>query len=168
MEINLVIPLDQKGQKKIDQYRFQYDRKLLKICEPAVEFMPPIETFMNLRYFQKEIPPLLHGINRFKLQFSKVGTDIPGQSLIYFSIEKSNSLISVMRKLMKVSVLKEFIDEEYIPRVLIYREEDIETAEDIYQSLQEEDLNYHFFASQINLIMRDKNEYWQIIEEYPI
>jgi len=175
MKINVVIPLDIRGSKMVNQYRFQYDRQLIKLCDPAVEFMSPLECFVNLRKLSEELSEILRGFHRFKLTISGVDyhledSDIEESPGLCFRVEASKALMSIRQKLAKVKLFQGVDREEFSPVIPFYScggQNGYDIAE-IYDSVSESATEHDFFASQINLVMMDKSNKWEMVREYSL
>ncbi len=168
MKVKVVIPLDTKGQKIVNQYRFQYDRPLLKLCEASVELIPSVQTFMNLKTLKEQLSPILQGFKRFKVHFNAVEYGLNDSSTLFFSVEGNKHFLALRQKLAKLSIFEELDHGDWFPHVPFCRVDDVEEAETIYGKVMERPIRYDFFASQINLIMRDKEDVWEIVGEYPL
>ncbi len=168
MKVKVVIPLDLKGQKIVNQYRFQYDRPLLKLCEASVELIPSVQTFMNLKILKEQLSPILQGFKRFKVYFNAVEYGLNESSSLFFSMEESKHFTALKQQLSKLSIFEELGQGDWCPHIPFCRVNDVEEAETIYGEVTERPIRHDFFASQINLIMKDKEDVWEIVGEYPL
>ncbi len=168
MKVKVVIPLDTKGQKIVNQYRFQYDRPLLKLCEPAVELIPSVQTFMNLKTLKEQLSLILQGFKRFKVYFDEIEYGLNESSTLFFTVEANKHFTALKQELVKLSIFGELDHGDWFPHVPFCRVHDTEEAEIVYGEVMERPVKHDFFASQINLIMMDKEDVWEIVEEYPL
>ncbi|MDH5681489.1 MAG: hypothetical protein OEZ36_07875 [Spirochaetota bacterium] len=175
MKINVVIPLDTRGTKMVNQYRFQYDRQSIKLCDPAVEFMSPLECFVNLRTLSEELEVALRGFHRFKLTISGVDyhvedSDIEETSGLCFRVEENKNLMSIRRKLAKIKIFQGVDREDFSPAIPFYSAggQDGEDIAEIFDSVNESATEHDFFASQLKLMMMDKSNKWEMVSEYPL
>jgi len=165
MKVKVVIPLDDGGRKKVDQYRFQFDRKLIKVFEPAIELIPPINYFDNIRNIINNFNNIMHGLKRFKVKIDKIVTDIPEENALSFTIEEDKSINMLIHKLLRSNYFVENESQNFVPYILIYNNGDKNESESIYDSIVIDNFKHDFFVSQILLIMQDKTKSWDIITE---
>lgn len=165
MLVNFVILLDDKAKKKVDQYRFKYDRRLIKLKEPAVYVSDPVECFLNIKKLNSEIESIMGGMSRFKVNIEGVGSFYPDQPSLHFLVEENKSILAIKRKLAKVDIFSENYNEDYIPNIPFYELDDEDEAESVLEEVEGEPLRYDFFASALAVIMQDKTEEWEVMSQ---
>lgn len=165
MLVNVVILLDDKAKKKVDQYRFKYDRRLIKLKEPAVYIAQPVECFLNIKKLNSEIESALGGLSRFKINIDGTGSFYPDEPSLHFLVEENKSILAIKRKLSKVDIFSEDYNEDYLPNIPFYELDDEDEAESVLEEVEDDPLKYDFFATEIAVIMKDKSEEWEIMSQ---
>jgi len=168
MKICVVLPLDIKSTKHINQYRFKYDKELQKNFEPVIEITPPVEDFVNIKFVKEELSQVLNSFNRIKIQMHKIGSLLPDEAHLYFEVEREKQLMTLRRKVTEMSLFAEHHGEEFSPHIPFYSTYDYEEAETIYEDVEEDKFRHDFFANQVYLIVNDKDNGWEIMAEYDL
>ncbi len=167
MKLSIVAPLDSKAKKMLEQFRYEYDRKLLKLFEPVVEIIPPIECYTNIKKLQKTLTDIFRSISRFKIKINGIGSALPDYVSLHFMVEHEKKLSSLRDQLTNLHDFSELKDTEFTPHIPFFRFGDIDDAEEIYESLKDTSYKHQFFVTQLYLISNHNNN-WETVEEYQL
>jgi 2'-5' RNA ligase len=160
MEICICIEPDNQLKKKIDDFRYHYDRRLLKQSYPYICAFGPYPDYVNLKQFIPKLKSFLRGKKRFRIQ-TDIFAFLEREQKIFLDINQKGELREIYDFILKHFNLEEQ-ESEYFPHILIARNHSLPELQLIFNELAGFQLQYDFMISKISILLKE-DEHW---EEY--
>jgi hypothetical protein len=150
MTIAFSIEPDERTHKYIQQWRFEYDRKLIKINYPHICVVGPQKMRVNPKRVGPHAGHVLHALKSIKIHVEKPFYQKEGEYFdVYLAIANPEDLLLYRHCLYETALFGSLPDEDMFPHIRIAHQLDEETAETAQLAIQKEKWNASFFLREL-------------------
>ncbi len=156
MEFCIEIKPDENLKKIVDNFRYHYDRKLIKEKYPYLIVFGPVKGFINMITLTKELNRMVKKMKRFKLTADVVGYQ-ESEKNIFLNIYHKGQMKEIYNFFINHLDLKE--NPYYFPHITLARNHTLEELQSIYEELKNYRINHNFAISNISIKIKE-SKHW--------
>ncbi len=172
MELAITIVPDEKTIKQVDDYRFQYDRELLKDFHPYITLVGPMFYTASLKSLSDYVDNFVRkNVKPFKIQVNGMTDELVDKGKVAFNIVQDKKLESLHSQFCNPDWFRyEFQNgnSKLIPHIVIYNSENSDDTSEIYDDLKDVKFKHNFTFRRIDIKVKDANSKWETFKSYDL
>ncbi|NGP46152.1 hypothetical protein G4V62_14780 [Bacillaceae bacterium SIJ1] len=165
MQYGVVLFPSKRIQDEANSYRKRYDPRY-SLIPPHITIKPAFE-LEQVDDFKKMLKQTVASLPPVDIQVKKVGTFNPVNNVIYFKVEKNDTLLQLYEALKPHPYPS---DDAYafVPHITIGQELSNDELFDVYESLRMTSFDFTEKIYRVHLCYQLENGSWSVDETYPL